>query len=61
MSPLFDEDLLRDPEIHRAVEAWRAAESPHPRSRQWPIGWLITAVMIGGLVIALIGLIRLAG
>ncbi len=61
MRPLFDEDLLRDPEIRRAVEARRAAESPHPRSRQPPMGWLITAVMIGGLVIVLVGLLRLAG
>lgn len=61
MSPLRDEDLIRDPAIRWAVEARRAAESSQIRSRRWPSRWLISAVVIGVLVIVLVGLLRLAG
>jgi len=62
MSSLCDEDLMRDPLIRRAVAAQRAATEPNrARSRHWPIGWLIIAVVSGGVVIVLIGLFHLAG
>ena len=62
MSSLRDEDLMRDPMIRRAVEMRRAATKPNgARSRHWPIGWLILAVVSGVVVIVLIGLIHLAG
>ena len=63
MSSMRDEDLIRDPEIRQAVEAWRANRSQPAaaRSRHWPIGWLISALAIGGLAIVLISLIHLSG
>ena len=59
MSPMRDEDLIRDPAIRQAVEARRAAESVvETQSRHWPIGWLLAGFAICMLLIVLIGLIR---
>jgi hypothetical protein len=62
MSPLRDEELIRDPDIRRAVEMHHGAASTptQVRSRRWPIRWLMVAT-IGMLVIVIIGIIRLAG
>ncbi len=53
-----DDNLLRDPEIRRAVAAYRDPESPLTRSRHWPIEWLIGAIVIGILLIVLVSLIQ---
>ena len=59
MSPMRDEDLIRDPAIRRAVEERRAAEPVvQTQSRRWPLGWLLAGFAIGMLLIVLIGLIR---
>jgi hypothetical protein len=65
MSPLRDEELLRDPTIRRAVELRRAearraaASAPvQTRSRRWQIRWLVI-ITIGVLLVAIAGLIRL--
>ncbi len=61
MSPMRDEDLLRDPAIRRAVAARRAAEPVSTQSYRWLIGWLVIAAVSGVLLILLINSIRLAG
>ncbi len=61
MSPMRDEDLLRDPAIRQAVAAQHAAELATTQSYRWLIGWLVIAAMIGVLLILLISSIRLAG
>ncbi len=61
MSPMRDEDLLRDPAIRQAVAAQHAAELTTTRSRRWLIGWLVIAVIVAVLLILLISSIRLAG
>ena len=63
MSPFRDDELIGNSALRRVVEAHRAALSqPAPvRARHQWIGWLIGGVAIGMLLIALIGLIRLAG
>jgi hypothetical protein len=61
MGPLRDEDLISDPVIRQAVEARRAAGPAPSQPHHWPIGWLISAVAIGVVVILLIGLLHPAG
>jgi hypothetical protein len=58
MSPIRDEELIRDPVIRRAVETRRAAEPPDARLHRWPIGWLLVGIAIGVLLIVVMGLMR---
>ena len=63
MSPMRDEELIRDPAIRRAVETRRvetrrAAAPSSTRSHHWPIGWLLVGIAIGVLLIVVIGLMR---
>jgi hypothetical protein len=63
MNPLRDEDLFNNRAFHQAVRTHRATltGAPSTRSRRWPIGWLISAIVIGVLLIVLIGQLYPAG
>jgi hypothetical protein len=62
MKPFRDDELINHPALRCAIEAHRAAEPGHARSRHWPIGWLlIGVVVIGVMLIVLIGQLHPAG
>jgi len=60
MKPFRDEELINHPALRYELEAQRATEPLHTRTRGWPIGWLIIVVM-GVVLIVLISLPRLTG